>query len=756
MALALHHRKCRGLRHENHGRAACGRPHRLCVSVQSAQSLLLAPRIGGVHPRANEHVFDGSGECERCGDCRGCGVLDLESCAVHNTDNGSRTGVVVGNGGGLGGVAGKRTSARSPLRWFHRCGCRDCRRRAIYTPYVHAAFIVGTDRDSCGGGCVFVCLDRDRWVSLSSGRAERCPACRRELCQRICLHAQSKPEFHYSGGRGFWLARYGFSTDAVLGVRRCCWSPRGVGIRDRFAPQRYYSGSAQPGGCASSGTHSSPERLTDGNHLAGPVRHRVVPRGGHRCGLLCGAAESVVSDGGCLRVAGVGGGCRIAVVGGAVYPTGDGAGGIPCCRLWMRRVFAHPASLRCWCWRDGGEDVAGSFVAAARWVDGAQRVVPCCECCGCHRARSVCHPRAAGGRRGLGTVGARGRPRGAGGVCDRGGGGGRRGLGTVNASGHPRVAIAYDCLFPVDTGGGERVYRRMAELFAERGGEVSYLTRDGREQPDAPFAVVGLWRGEIADREGTRHSGAALGFAWALFCHLLTHRRRYDLVVVAALPVLNVLGVRCALLGSRVVIATDWLEIWHARRWREDSGAVIGTVAWVLQWCGIRVGHIQSVNSDFTRARMIRYRPRADPLVLGLIDLVAGSVDDIRGGGGARDGGGWRRGGWVGRGEGGVRRPGALRSGSAMPVRPGSAMPVRSGRQPGRLEPGILRRCPLPPPTTGRRSCSRSDDTSPINRWRAFPVRSLVPARTSRNWWRRSLAPARTPAFSSLPPVTKG
>jgi len=224
----------------------------------------------------------------------------------------------------------------------------------------------------------------------------------------------------------------------------------------------------------------------------------------------------------------------------------------------------------------------------------------------------------------------------------------------VNASGHPRVAIAYDCLFPVDTGGGERVYRRMAELFAERGGEVSYLTRDGREQPDAPFAVVGLWRGEIADREGTRHSGAALGFAWALFCHLLTHRRRYDLVVVAALPVLNVLGVRCALLGSRVVIATDWLEIWHARRWREYSGAVIGTVAWVLQWCGIRVGHIQSVNSDFTRARMIRYRPRADPLVLGLIDLVAGSVDDIRVGGDARDGGEAARGTEVGVGDAGA------------------------------------------------------------------------------------------------------
>jgi len=238
----------------------------------------------------------------------------------------------------------------------------------------------------------------------------------------------------------------------------------------------------------------------------------------------------------------------------------------------------------------------------------------------------------------------------------------------VNASGHPRVAIAYDCLFPVDTGGGERVYRRMAELFAERGSEVSYLTRDGREQPDAPFAVVGLWGGEIADREGTRHSGAALGFAWALFRHLLTHRRRYDLVVVAALPVLNVLAVRCALLGSRVIIATDWLEIWHARRWREYSGAVIGTVAWVLQWCGIRVGHIQSVNSDFTRARMIRYRPRADPLVLGLIDLVAGSVDDIRVSGGTGDGDAASRGTEAGAGDTGAVGAAAREAGTGDPA----------------------------------------------------------------------------------------
>jgi glycosyltransferase involved in cell wall biosynthesis len=187
----------------------------------------------------------------------------------------------------------------------------------------------------------------------------------------------------------------------------------------------------------------------------------------------------------------------------------------------------------------------------------------------------------------------------------------------------PRVAIAYDCLFPVDTGGGERVYRRMAELLATRGSTVTYVTRTGRPPGrGARFAVAGVWSGDIADADGTRTTSSAVGFAFALFRHFVRHRRDYDLVIVAALPVLNVFAVRLALLGTRSVVATDWLEIWTWRKWRDYSGGVVGTIAFVLQSLAVRIGRIQTVNSGFTAGRLRRYRRRADPMVLGLIDLV--------------------------------------------------------------------------------------------------------------------------------------
>jgi glycosyltransferase involved in cell wall biosynthesis len=192
----------------------------------------------------------------------------------------------------------------------------------------------------------------------------------------------------------------------------------------------------------------------------------------------------------------------------------------------------------------------------------------------------------------------------------------------------PRVAIAYDCFFPVDAGGGERVYRRMAELLAERGSPVDYVTRRGRDAgPDAGFRVVGVWTGDIADASGTRRMSSAVGFALALFRHFVRHRRDHDLVLVAALPVLNVFAVRLALLGTRTVVATDWLEIWTWRKWRAYSGALVGTIAFVLQSLGVHVGRIQTVNSGFTRDRLRRSRRRADPIVLGLVDLVGEGAD---------------------------------------------------------------------------------------------------------------------------------
>jgi glycosyltransferase involved in cell wall biosynthesis len=188
-----------------------------------------------------------------------------------------------------------------------------------------------------------------------------------------------------------------------------------------------------------------------------------------------------------------------------------------------------------------------------------------------------------------------------------------------------RTAIAYDCLFPLNAGGGERVYRRIAELLVERGASVDYVTRRqwaAGDEPATGFSVVPVWSGEIYDAGGARTTSSAVAFAAALFRHFQQRRRDYDLVVVAALPVLNVFAVWLALLGSRSVLVVDWLEVWPWRKWRSYAGSVTGTIAFVLQFLAVRIGAIQTVNSSFTRERVLVYRKRADPVVLGLMDLV--------------------------------------------------------------------------------------------------------------------------------------
>ncbi|WP_160141086.1 MULTISPECIES: glycosyltransferase family 4 protein [Cryobacterium] len=189
----------------------------------------------------------------------------------------------------------------------------------------------------------------------------------------------------------------------------------------------------------------------------------------------------------------------------------------------------------------------------------------------------------------------------------------------------PRVAVAFDCLFPVNTGGGERVYRRLAELFVERGCPVDYVTRRqwaAEAPPAASFSLVPVWRGDIYDAGGTRTPRSAVAFAWALFRHFLRQRGSYDVVVVSTLPVLNLFAVRLALLGTHAFVVADWLEVWPWPKWRQYAGAMSGAIAFLLQSVGIRLGDLHTVNSEFTGARLRRYRRRAQPVTLGLVDLV--------------------------------------------------------------------------------------------------------------------------------------
>lgn len=190
-----------------------------------------------------------------------------------------------------------------------------------------------------------------------------------------------------------------------------------------------------------------------------------------------------------------------------------------------------------------------------------------------------------------------------------------------------RIAIAYDCLFPLSKGGGERQYRRFAEDFAAAGHEVTYLTRlqwDGAPPtiPGVRIAVVSADR-ELYDDNGVRRLGPAIRYARGLFDHLRRHRDGYDAVLVSALPSTNVLAVRAALVRTKVIVSVDWLEVWRPDQWRKYSGPVIGRVASVLQHAAARLSPLATCHSQLSARRLRECGVPGDPVVSpGLIDPV--------------------------------------------------------------------------------------------------------------------------------------
>lgn len=187
-----------------------------------------------------------------------------------------------------------------------------------------------------------------------------------------------------------------------------------------------------------------------------------------------------------------------------------------------------------------------------------------------------------------------------------------------------RAAVVFDCLFPLTVGGGERVYRRIAELLVDRGFDTDYVTRRlwNGESPVATFNTVGVWSGEIYNDSGVRRTSSALSFAASCFGYFIRRRSRYEIVITSALPVLTAIAVRLALMGTKTRVIADWLEIWGAPKWRSYAGVLGGTLAAGLQWAGIRLLREHTVNSFFTAERLRAARPGASLTVLGLVDLA--------------------------------------------------------------------------------------------------------------------------------------
>jgi glycosyltransferase involved in cell wall biosynthesis len=189
------------------------------------------------------------------------------------------------------------------------------------------------------------------------------------------------------------------------------------------------------------------------------------------------------------------------------------------------------------------------------------------------------------------------------------------------------VAVAYDCLFPYSTGGGERQYRAFADAIGAAGLDVDYLTSvqwDGPVPSEERFRIVPVsTRLSLYTADGVRRIPAALRYAAGLFRELRRRRSRYAAVIVSGLPIFNVFAARLALWGSGTRLVVDYLEVWHRRQWVEYSGAVTGTIAWILQRAAIAMTPLATCHSQLSASRLRREGLRSAPLVSpGLIDAA--------------------------------------------------------------------------------------------------------------------------------------
>ena len=113
-------------------------------------------------------------------------------------------------------------------------------------------------------------------------------------------------------------------------------------------------------------------------------------------------------------------------------------------------------------------------------------------------------------------------------------------------------------------------------------------------------------------------------WSWALLRRLW--RADLDVLIVSATPVFNVfVGLLAKWRHPRTVLVVDWLEIWPWAKWRSYSGAIAGTIAWLLQSAAVHIGAVRLVNSPTTLDRLPK-RARARAIQLPLASM-AGAPD---------------------------------------------------------------------------------------------------------------------------------
>jgi glycosyltransferase involved in cell wall biosynthesis len=184
-----------------------------------------------------------------------------------------------------------------------------------------------------------------------------------------------------------------------------------------------------------------------------------------------------------------------------------------------------------------------------------------------------------------------------------------------------RVCIVYDTLFPWTYGGAERWYRRLAEVLAAAGHEVTYLTRrqwDVADPPKIPgVRVIAVAPGgPLYTEDGRRRIGPPLRFSLGVLWHLARNRRSYDVVHCSSFPYFSLLATRLALARTPTRVFADWLELWSSEYWRSYLGPIAGRIGHAVQAACVRLSPAAFTISPHTGRRLAAAGLRSTPIVL--------------------------------------------------------------------------------------------------------------------------------------------
>ena len=167
----------------------------------------------------------------------------------------------------------------------------------------------------------------------------------------------------------------------------------------------------------------------------------------------------------------------------------------------------------------------------------------------------------------------------------------------------PRVALVSDAIYPYHRGGKEVRYHELVSRLAERA-ELHVYTMNWWNGPrvlrKGPVTYHAVCRGRPLYAGSRRSIPQAVFFTLGCLRLLVA---RFDVLEADHMPYLQIPVLRAVATLRHKRLVVTWHEVWGREYWCQYLGRV-GTLAWLLEWCVMRLPHHIIAASPQTAERL--------------------------------------------------------------------------------------------------------------------------------------------------------